>query len=71
MKLADKKIEALKNCWDGSDNLAYVDQVKGFEDDFKKMAKEMENYSKFLKDSANTYRSTQQRIAQNAKKLQN
>lgn len=66
-----KKIEALKACWDGSDNLAYVEQVKGFEEDFKNMAKEMDNYAKFLKDSANAYRSVQQQVAQNAKKLTN
>ena len=35
------------------------------------MAKEMDNYAKFLKDSANAYRSVQQQVAQNAKKLTN
>ena len=70
-KTVFSKFDALKACWDGSDNLAYVTQVKGFEEKFINMQTEMQNYAKFLKDSAKAYRNAQQEIAQSAKKLTN
>lgn len=66
-----QKVEALKGDWDGADSLAFIEQVNGFKNDFDNMSKEMKNYSKFLKDSANAYRTAQEEIASSAKKLAN
>jgi WXG100 family type VII secretion target len=65
------EIEGMQAAWQGADNLAYVTQIKGFQDDFNKMNALMKQYSEFLRTSARTYRETQNEVINAAKRLTN
>lgn len=65
------KMNEMSNAWQGKDNQAFITQISGFEEDFKKMHKLMEKYSEYLTKTANTYDSTQEKIAEAARKLAN
>lgn len=62
---------AMASTWNGKDNQAYINQIAGFEDDFKKMHKLMMEYASFLRTSAKHYRTTQETITTEARKLTN
>ena len=62
---------AMASTWNGKDNMAFIDQIAGFKDDFEKMHTLMMNYADFLKKSAKAYRETQQAIMDQARKLVN
>ena len=64
-------VDGMAAAWQGADNLAFVGQIKGFMDDFQKMTALMRQYSQFLKESATTYRNTQNDIITQAKTLAN
>jgi WXG100 family type VII secretion target len=57
--------------WKGSDATAFRDQVQGFKDDFVKMKELMNDYARFMRDSAQLYEDTQKDIINQAKGLQN
>ncbi|KAA0549167.1 WXG100 family type VII secretion target [Bacillus sp. BGMRC 2118] len=65
------EVDGMAAAWQGADNLAYVNQVKGFMDDLQKMSELMRQYSEFLKMSATTYRNTQNEVINAAKRLSN
>lgn len=65
------EIDAMAAGWQGADNMAYTNQIKGFMDDFQKMVKLMNEYSTFLKMSAKTYKNAQNEIVTQAKRLVN
>lgn len=65
------EVDGMAAAWQGADNLAYVNQIKGFMDDFQKMVSLMKQYSEFLKHSAKTYKDTQNDIINQAKRLSN
>lgn len=65
------EVDAMAAAWQGVDNLAFVNQIKGFEDDFKAMSAVMTQYSEFLKASAKAYRGTRDNVVEQAKKLRN
>lgn len=65
------EVDGMGAAWQGIDNLSFVNQIKGFMDDFQKMVALMRQYSEFLKNSARTYRDTQNEIVNQAKKLTN
>lgn len=62
---------AMASSWSGKDNVAFVDQIAGFKDDFEKMHTLMLEYADFLKKSARGYRETQDGIVSEARKLVN
>lgn len=62
---------AMASTWNGKDNIAFVDQIAGFKDDFAKMHTLMLNYADFLRKSAKAYRDTQDTVVAEAKKLVN
>lgn len=62
---------AMASTWDGKDNVAFVDQIAGFKDDFKKMHSLMLQYADFLRKSAKAYRDTQDTVVAEARKLVN
>lgn len=64
------EIESLSS-WQGADNVAFVTQIKGFEEDFNNMAKTLDEYVNFLRTSANTYKTTQANVESGAKTLTN
>ena len=62
---------AMASTWNGKDNVAFVNQIAGFKDDFQKMHKLMLNYADFLRKSAKAYRDTQDAVTSGARKLAN
>ena len=59
------EVDGMGAAWQGADNVAFVNQIKGFMDDFQQMKALMLQYSEFLKNSATSYRNTQEdRITQ-------
>ncbi len=63
--------DAMRSTWQGKDNVAFVDQIAGFKDDFEKMHALMLNYADFLRKSAKAYRDTQDTVTSEARKLVN
>ena len=62
---------AMASSWDGKDNIAFINQISGFKDDFEKMHTLMLNYADFLRKSAKAYRETQDTVVAEARKLTN
>lgn len=62
---------AMASTWSGKDNVAFVQQIDGFKDDFEKMHTLMLNYADFLRKSAKAYRDTQDTVVSEARKLVN
>ena len=62
---------AMASTWSGKDNVAFINQIAGFKDDFEKMYTLMLNYADFLKKSAKAYRDTQETVVTEARKLVN
>lgn len=65
------EVDGMGAAWQGADNIAFVNQIKGFNDDFQKMVALMRQYSEFLRTSSKTYRETQNEIINQAKRLTN
>lgn len=65
------KTNAMASSWSGKDNVAYTEQIAGFKDDFQKMHQLMLDYATFLRQSAKSYRTTQENVVNEAKKLTN
>lgn len=63
------EVDGMGAAWQGVDNTAFVTQIKGFREKFQQMSALMKQYSEFLKQSAKTYRSTQNEIVIRAKRL--
>lgn len=55
----------------GEDNLAYINQISGFQDDFQKMYQLMLDYADYLRKAAKNYRDTQDSITAQARNLKN
>jgi len=64
-------VDQMKSAWQGKDNLAYVNQLRGFEQDFGAMVRLMRTYAEFLRSSARAYRATQEDRAMKARSLTN
>jgi len=65
------KTSAMSSTWQGKDNVAYIERIDGFKDDFERMRKLMADYADFLKKSAKAYRDAQNAITEEARKLIN
>lgn len=65
------KADEMSAKWKGKDNQAYIEQIRGFEDDLKKMYALMTKYAEFLRNSAKAYSEIQDEIATKAKTLTN
>ena len=62
---------AMASSWSGKDNVAFTDQISGFNDDFENMYTLMNQYADFLRKSAKAYRETQDTVVAEARKLTN
>lgn len=62
-------VRELQNAWGGEDNVAFTNQIEGFRDDFQRMTRLMRDYADYLRKAADSYRSTQDNIAAQAKNL--
>lgn len=64
-------VEKMGNSWKGQDNISYTNRVKDFREDFITMKNLMEQYSEYLRKTAQAYANTQQEIANTASTLKN
>lgn len=64
-----QEVDAMATSWQGKDNLAFAQQIKGFQSDFNKMSALMRDYANFLKQSARIYRETQDDRVNQARRL--
>ena len=64
-------VNDMASSWTGKDNIAFTNQIKGFEDDFKKMKQLMDKYAEYLQKTGDTYQNTLNAIEADAKKLTN
>ena len=55
-------VDQLSTHWEGKDNLAFVNRIRYFEGDLRKIALIMGQYSEFLQSSANAYSATQNEL---------
>ena len=62
-------VGAMRSAWQGVDNQAFTTQIDGFKQDFDQMAKLMDQYSAFLKQSAKTYQQAQDDTVSAARRL--
>ena len=65
------KTNSMASTWSGKDNVAYIEQINEFKDDFAKMQSLMLDYATFLRQSAKSYRTTQDNVVTQAQKLVN
>ena len=65
------EVNSMGAAWKGTDNTAYVQRIKDFEEDFKLMVKVINEYSRFLSFSADQYTKLQNEIESAANKLVN
>lgn len=66
-----KKVEEMGAAWKGADNSAFVERIHGYKPFLEGIKKHMEDYSEFLRHSADLYRNTQSDIAASARTLAN
>jgi len=57
--------------WEGEDNLAFVDQINGFNDDLKSMANKLQTASQALEQQRTNYVNTQENNTVQVRKLSN
>ncbi|MBY0099156.1 WXG100 family type VII secretion target [Mesobacillus maritimus] len=57
--------------WEGEDNLAFVDQINGFNDDLKNMANKLQTASQALEQQRTNYVNTQENNTVQVRKLSN
>jgi WXG100 family type VII secretion target len=57
--------------WEGEDNLAFVDQINGFNDDLKNMATKLQTASQALEQQRTNYVNTQENNTVQVRKLSN
>ena len=64
-------VDDMQNGWKGADAKAFVERVKGFNDDFTKMYKLMNEYASYLRKVADSYRRAQQQHIDSANRMTN
>ena len=64
-----EQVDLLASSWSGKDNQAFTTQIKAYEEDFRKIAVIMTQYSEFLRNSARAYQSMQEELSSQANRL--
>ena len=64
-------VDTLSTIWNGKDNIAFTNQIKGFNDDFNQTNLLLTQYSSFLKNSAQSYNQTQEELVNHVQRLVN
>lgn len=62
-------VDQLSTYWEGKDNLAFVNRIRFFEGDLRKIVVIMSQYSEFLRGSANAYHATQDELFEEVSRL--
>ena len=65
------EVQNLAQTWQGKDNLAFTNQIEGFQDDFQKMQNLMIQYAEYLNTTAQNYQDTQDDRVTQAQRLTN
>lgn len=65
------EVDGMAAHWQGADNIAFTEQIKGFMDDFQAMEQSMTEYATFLEQCSTTYSQTQENVIASAKTLTN
>jgi len=65
------EVDTMQAAWDGADNQAFANQVRGFKEDLQRMKTLMDEYAQFLRQSATAYTNTQNHVIEQAKRLVN
>ncbi|MFI3326521.1 MAG: WXG100 family type VII secretion target [Clostridia bacterium] len=63
--------ESMGTAWQGTDNLAFVDQITGFTEELKTMAEKISYAGQALAQQSNNYTQTQESNITQVKKLAN
>jgi len=63
------EVDKMSGAWSGKDNLAYSNQIKSYEDNFRQISITMRQYADFLRSSARSYRETQDELTNQAARL--
>ncbi|SJZ89142.1 WXG100 family type VII secretion target [Anaerorhabdus furcosa] len=63
------EVEKMKNAWQGKDNIAFTNQIRSFENDFRQIYVITQQYSEFLKSSARAYREMQNELMNQVNRL--
>lgn len=64
-----EEVEKMKNAWQGKDNIAFTNQIRGFENDFRQIYVITQQYSEFLRSSARAYREMQNELMNQVKRI--
>ncbi|MFI3283952.1 MAG: WXG100 family type VII secretion target [Erysipelotrichaceae bacterium] len=67
----NNEVDILQTSWSGNDNIAFTNQIKGFNDDFYKMNAIISQYVHYLRNSAQAYRNVQMDLVSQISKLTN
>ena len=63
------KVDKLSGAWQGKDNVAFVAQIRSYEEDLNQISLIMRQYADFLRNSARAYSETQQELATEARHI--
>jgi WXG100 family type VII secretion target len=66
-----QEVDNVSSVWQGEDNIAFTNQIKGFNDDFNRISIVLTQYVEFLRNSSRTYRECQSQLVSNARSLTN
>ena len=66
-----QEVDNISGVWQGEDNIAFTNQIKGFNDDFNRIAIVLSQYTEFLRNSARSYRECQNQLVSQARTLTN
>ena len=64
------QVDRLAEAWQGKDNRAFINQIEGFQDNFRIISVIMSQYSDFLKNAISAYENTQNELYDQATRLQ-
>ena len=57
-----QSVETMSNAWNGEDNRAFTSQIASYESNFRQLHRLAAQYIDFLRNSARSYRNTQQEL---------
>lgn len=56
------EVDKMSQAWSGKDNVAFSNQLRGYEKDFRSISLLLRQYAEFLRNSARAYQDTQDEI---------
>ncbi|MGM9940900.1 MAG: WXG100 family type VII secretion target [Bulleidia sp.] len=62
-------VDRLSSSWQGSDSLAFCNQIAGYQDDCRQLSQLCTSYTEFLRHTARGYREVQDELCAEAMRL--